>query len=75
MEIDRVQAIKEFISEMNLRQKQTFNCHNWIGDPVSLIYDDNDVEIYFCYEYDYLEILGLTEEEFKRLQSVLSICY
>ena len=74
MEIDRVQAIKEFVREMSLRQKQAFNCHNWVGDPVSLIYDEHGVEIYFCYDYDYLEIIGLTDEEFKRLRDVLSIC-
>lgn len=75
MELDRVQAIKEFIREMNLRQKQTFNCRNWVGDPVSLIYNDNDVKIYFCYDYNYLEIIGLTAEEFKRLHDVLRIYY
>lgn len=75
MEIDRIQAIKEFIREMGLWQKQTFNSHDWaLGNPVSLIYNDNDVEIYFCYDYNYLEIIGLTEEEFKHLRDVLNIC-
>ena len=75
MEIDLVQAIKEFIREMSLQQKQTFNGHDWaLGRPVALIYDNNDVEIYFCYDYDYLEIIGLAEEEFKHLRDVLNIC-
>lgn len=36
---------------------------NWAGDPMSTIWEEDGVTIDICYEYQYFEVFGLTEEE------------
>ena len=36
---------------------------NWVGDPMSTIWEEDGVTIDICYEYEYFEVFGLTEEE------------
>ena len=36
---------------------------NWVGDPMSTIWDEDGVTIDICYRYEYFEVFGLTEEE------------
>lgn len=36
---------------------------NWAGDPMSTIREEDGVTIDICYEYEYFEVFGLTEEE------------
>lgn len=36
---------------------------NWIGDPMSTLWEEDGVTIDICYEYEYFEVFGLTEEE------------
>jgi hypothetical protein len=33
------------------------------GDPMSTIWEEDGVTIDICYEYEYFEVFGLTEEE------------
>ena len=71
---DRVKKIREFLLQHDYAGLQTFDCRNWVGDPTVCVYSEDGVEILFCYEYDYLEIIGLTDEEYKSLYDVLYIC-
>lgn len=43
---------------------QMFDTRNFVGDHMITIYDSNDVVIDYCPDYDYLEIFGLTDDEF-----------
>ncbi len=36
---------------------------NWVGDPMSTIWEEDGVTIDICYRYEYFEVFGLTEEE------------
>ena len=36
---------------------------NWVGDPMSTIWEEDGVTIDICYHYEYFEVFGLTEEE------------
>lgn len=36
---------------------------NWVGDPMSTIWEEDGVTIDICYDYEYFEVFGLTEEE------------
>lgn len=46
-----------------------FNSRNLVGDEMKTIYCDNDVTVDICYEYDYIEIFGLTNDEFHEAAS------
>jgi hypothetical protein len=45
-----------------------FNHHNIIYDPTHNIYDKNGLIINVCYEYSYFEVIGLSDEEFGKLE-------
>lgn len=40
---------------------------NWVGDPMSTLWEEDGVTIDICYNYEYFEVFGLTEEEEKEL--------
>lgn len=42
-----------------------YNCPNTVNDPTELIYSEGGVRVWACHYYDYIEILGLTDDEFK----------
>ena len=43
---------------------QMFNTRNFAGDHMITIYDSNGVVIDYCPGYEYIEIFGLTDDEF-----------
>ena len=45
-----------------------FNTRNIVGDKMVSIYDTDGIQIDYCYGYTYIEIFGLTENEFKAVQ-------
>lgn len=47
-----------------------FNTVNWIGDSTCPIYCEDGITVYFCSDRDYIEILGLTEEEFNYINLI-----
>ena len=46
-----------------------FNTRNVVGDKMTNIYISENMQLDICYEYDYFEVFGLTDEEFKDLQN------
>lgn len=71
--MERVNKIRAFIKERGLTGTQTFSSRNIVGDPMSNIYDADGVQIDYCYGYDYLEIFGLTSQEYQQLSDCLNI--
>lgn len=49
-----------------------FNTRNIKNDRMFNIYKSNDIQLDICFDYDYFEVFGLTEEEFKDLQNYYS---
>ena len=45
-----------------------FNSRNIFGDPMTTVYEDEDLLIDICYRYSYFEVFGLTIKEFKELK-------
>ncbi len=43
---------------------QMFDTRNLVGDRMITIYDSNGVVIDYCPGYEYIEIFGLTDDEF-----------
>lgn len=51
---------------------QMFNTRNWVGDSMVNIYDENGIEVDYCYDYEYIEVFGLSEEQFKELNKIIN---
>lgn len=45
-----------------------FDCRNWIGDLMEMLYEDDELRIDICRHYSYFEVLGLSQEEFEELE-------
>lgn len=51
----------------NFLGMQAFNCESLVGDHRDLVYDEDGIEVHVCYYYEYVEILGLSKNEFTQL--------
>lgn len=70
---DRVKKLVEFIKEKNLVGMQTFNTRNIFGDGLFTIYNKDGITLDYCYYYGYLELFGLSDDEYNSLSEVLDI--
>jgi hypothetical protein len=52
---------------------QAFDCQNFAGDPMATVYEEDGITVDECYYYGYLEIFGLTDEEYRGLSDILDI--
>ena len=63
-DISRIDKIKNVIRDRySDAMCGLFFTPNWAGDPMSTIWEEDGVTIDICYEYEYFEVFGLTEEE------------
>ena len=46
---------------------QMFSTRNIVGDFMINIYEEDGIYVDYCYQYEYIEIFGLTKEEFKKV--------
>ena len=46
-----------------------FDSRNMVGDPMLTIYEGESLTIDVCYDYSYFEVFGLSDTEFKELES------
>lgn len=44
-----------------------FDTRNFVGDFMITIYDQDDIQVDYCPHYEYIEIFGLSEEDFERI--------
>lgn len=51
---------------------QMFNTRNWIGDQMCTIYNEDGIVVDYCYGYEYIEVFGLSNKEFKRLDAEIN---
>jgi hypothetical protein len=45
-----------------------FDSRNIAGDSMDTIYYDGNLQIDICYNWEYFEVFGLSDEEFKELK-------
>lgn len=64
--MNKIDKLKIFLQK-NYPNEQAFNTRNWIGDNMETVYDEDGIMVDYCYNYGYIEIFGLTDEEFKDL--------
>ena len=59
--------MKEFCKEHKFEDIQMFNTRNVCGDVMENLLAENGVYIDICWGYGYIEVFGLTEDEFNEL--------
>ena len=64
----RIEKIKDFLMEVFTRPVQAFQTRNTGGDLLITIYFKDNVVIDFCPDWEYIEIFGLTTEEWIKLK-------
>lgn len=64
---ERVEKIVEFLKDRFPETIQMFNCRNTGGDFLFPIYEADNVTIEYCPSWMYIEIFGLTNEEFNSI--------
>ena len=65
--------LKRFLQ--NYKGTQVFNTRNLVGDSMETIYKQNNIQVDYCKDYDYLEIFGLTQKEFNSLVNITHFGY
>lgn len=71
--MDKIAKLRKFLLNNGHKGRQTFDCRNIAGDSMSTIYEEDGITVDFCYNYDYLEIFGLSDEEYQSLSDILDI--
>lgn len=63
---DKIDKLKKFLQE-EYPNIQAFNTRNIAGDSLYTVYEEDGITVEYCYYYEYIEIFGLTDEEFEDL--------
>lgn len=71
---ERIEKVRAFIMAKGFVRMQTFDTRNVVGDPMETIYEAEGITIDYCEGYNYLEIFGLTDEEYRSLSDILDLC-
>lgn len=64
--MNKIDKLKIFLQE-NYPNEQAFNTRNTVGDSMAIVYNEDGIIVDYCYEYEYIEIFGLTDVEFENL--------
>ena len=65
--MDRLERLKKVLRDNNLLGEQCFDCESLVGDPRETIYDEDGIEVLVCPYYGYVEILGLSDDEYQSI--------
>lgn len=68
MKENRLNKLKKFLKEKFKKRIQAFDTRNTEGDSMETIYNEDGITVDYCYYYEYIEIFGLTDEEYKELE-------
>lgn len=64
----RIENLIVFLKENFEKGIQMFDTPNIAGDLMFLIYKKDDITVLFAPGYDYIEIFGISDEEFERVE-------
>lgn len=67
-----MEKLIEFLKNEFPKGIQMFNTRNWVGDIMHNIYSYNGIVIDMCYDYNYIEIFGLTKEQFVQVYNEIN---
>ena len=64
--MDKIEKLIVFLRE-KYPNTQSFDCRNTAGDSLRTVYSEDGVMVDYCDYWDYIEIFGLTEEEYENV--------
>ena len=70
--MEKIEKLKKFLQE-NYPNIQAFNTRNIIGDYMENVYDEDNMQVDYCPDYEYIEIFGLIDEEIKELKQIIDL--
>lgn len=68
MKENRLIKLKKFLKEVFEDSIQSFTTKNIVGDPMVTIYNKDEIQVDYAPGYGYIEIFGLTDEEYQELE-------
>nr|DAV97315.1 MAG TPA: hypothetical protein [Caudoviricetes sp.] len=68
MEEKRLIKLKKFLKEVFKNRIQAFTTKNFVGDYMETIYNKDGIQVDYAPRYGYIEIFGLTDEEYEELE-------
>lgn len=68
--MNKLEKAKEIVKE-NFENARygIFDSRNTVGDYISNLYNDGELQIDICYPYRYYEVFGLSCDEFEELEA------
>ena len=71
--MNKMEKLRKFLIDNGYKGIPTFDCSYTVGDPKRKVYDENGITVLSCCIYDYIEIYGLTYEEYQSLYDILDL--
>lgn len=68
MKENRLIKLKKFLKEAFEDSIQSFTTKNIVGDSMVTIYNKDEIQVDYAPRYEYIEIFGLTDEEYQELE-------
>lgn len=68
MKENRLIKLKKILKEVFGDSIQSFTTKNIVGDYMVTIYNKDEIQVDYAPGYGYIEILGLTDEEYQELE-------
>lgn len=65
------EKVLSYLKENN-SDEQIFNSRNIVGDNMGTIIDENGIELLHCGDWEYYEVIGLTDEQEEQFKAALS---
>lgn len=69
----KIEKLRKFLEE-EFKGVQAFNTRNTVGDRMVTVYDDDGIIVDYCPGWLYIEIFGITEEEYQSLSDIIDCC-
>lgn len=66
---DRFNKLLNFLRNSNLLGMQVFNCESLVNDARECVYSENEIRVLVCHYWEYVEVLGISDEEFKAIST------
>lgn len=68
MKEKRLIKLKKFLKGVFKKSIQAFTTKNIVGDYMETIYNKDGIQVDYAPGYGYIEIFGLTDEEYEELE-------
>ena len=68
-----IKKLIEFLKKKFPNGIQMFDTRNFVGDQMFTIYNEDGFVVDYCYEYEYIEVFGLSDEEFNILDAEINV--